>query len=116
MSLNVSSLPAIDRSLLPAEVRNGSAERREQYQAALGFERVMLGQLTEQLMSGIGSGDAPAAVQAMRAQLPETLADALLGAGGIGLAAQLDTNWSGALRTSLGDTASASGDEGGVTA
>lgn len=103
------ALPAIDQAAMPAAVRGGSAERREQYQAALGFERVMLGQLTEQLMSGIGDEDAPAAVKVMRQQLPGTLADALIGAGGIGLARQLDANWSDALHTSLGAASGTAG-------
>lgn len=125
-----SNLP-VDQALLPAAVRNGSAERKEQYKAALSFERVLVGQLTEQLMKGTAFGtgdDAPAAVKVMKEQMPASLADAIMGAGGLGLAQQLDTNWAstgaGAKSTSLSDlTADApnaenvtTGEGGGVSA
>lgn len=90
----VSPTPPVDRAFLPANIRDASAERRKEYDSALSFERVLVGQLTEQLMkSSPGSEDAPAAVKAMRANLPTTLADSLMAAGGIGLAAQLDASW-----------------------
>lgn len=91
-----SSVAPIDQSLLPAAVRNGSQERKEQYQAALSFERVLVGQLTERLMKGTALGaddDAPAAVKVMKEQLPSNFADAIMNAGGLGLAQQLDDNW-----------------------
>ena len=40
------SLPPIDASLVPAEVRDGSKQDKQSYQAALGFERMLLGELT----------------------------------------------------------------------
>lgn len=126
-----SGLP-VDQSLLPAAVRNGSAERKEQYQAALSFERVMVGQLTEQLMKGTAFGadeQAPAAVKVMKEQLPSSLADALMAAGGLGLAQQLDASWNttgtgAAKSTSLSEIAAEApaatdvktGPEGGATA
>lgn len=100
-----SSVGPIDQSLLPAAVRNGSQERKEQYQAALSFERVLVGQLTERLMKGtaLGAGDdAPAAVKVMKEQLPSNFADAIMNAGGLGLAQQLDSNWAS---TGTGTTA-----------
>jgi hypothetical protein len=54
--------------------------------AAAGFERVMLAQLTKTLVdSAMGEQRGPYA-----ALLPDTLADALTEAGGIGLAAAID--------------------------
>ncbi len=54
--------------------------------AAAGFERVMLAQLTKTLVdSAMGEQRGPYA-----ALLPDTLADALTDAGGIGLAAAID--------------------------
>ena len=59
--------------------------------AALGFERQLLVQLTEQLAkSAMPEGEsASAATNAYRDLLPGTLADAMVAAGGVGLAASL---------------------------
>lgn len=117
-----STIPPIDQALLPASVRNGTAERKEQYQSALEFERVLVGQLTAQLMKSSGSDDAPAAVKAMRENLPSALSDALMGAGGIGLAAQLDASWNPVTTTATTSTSlsgaagTAQAAEGGVSA
>lgn len=86
-------LPPIDAAMMPAEVRNGGAERRKAYQAALGFERVLLGQMTQQLTKSMGLGESSAATAELRRNLPTTLADALIASGGIGLAAQMDAAW-----------------------
>ena len=43
------ALPPIDNAFLPADVRNGTKERRQQYDAALSFERQLVGELTKQL-------------------------------------------------------------------
>ncbi len=120
------AITAVDRAALPAAVRNGSPERRERYEAALGFERALIGQMTEQLMGSIGSEDSSAAMKAMRDSLPDALTDALIGAGGIGLAAQLDLeSATDAVHTSMSDAGTAPvaapkpssiGDAGGVTA
>ena len=80
---------------LPAEVRNGSPEQRRTYQAALGFESMLLSQLTQSLADSAGlSGDAnegssDAAVSAYGDMLPTAMADAVIGAGGTGLAETL---------------------------
>ncbi len=125
-NVGTSSLP-VDQALLPANVRNGSTERKQQYQAALSFERVLVGQLTEQLMKptpGSDGEDAPAAVKLMKESLPSTLADSLMAAGGLGLAQQFDAAWhpdSQTKKTSLSDAAPKATDvntrpEGGATA
>lgn len=94
----------IDQALLPAAVRNGSKERKENYQAALSFERVLVGQLTEQLTKSFGSSDegGDAATQMLKEQMPSTLADALMAGGGIGLAGQLDQMWNQAAGAAAG--------------
>ncbi len=124
-TVGTSSLP-VDQALLPASVRNGSDERKQQYQAALAFERVLVGQLTDQLMKptpGTDGEDAPAAVKLMKESLPSTLADSLMAAGGLGLAQQFDAAWhpDAQKKTSLSDTAPKAtgvtvGPEGGATA
>jgi Rod binding domain-containing protein len=80
---------AIDASTatgLPAGVGKTPEEK-----AALGFERQLLVQLTEQLAkSAMPEGEeSSAATNAYRDMLPGTLADAMVAAGGVGLAASL---------------------------
>jgi Rod binding domain-containing protein len=93
----VSALPPIDQSLVPAEVRNGSASDKKSYQAALGFERMLLGELTKAMAetakpadggdSESGSGQPEDAASSMYMQmLPDQLADAVTAGGGLGLA------------------------------
>ncbi len=71
----------------------GDAKRTDGERAALGFERMLLVQLTEQLAkTAQGEGEASsAATGAYRDLLPGALADAMIAGGGIGLAASLDT-------------------------
>jgi Rod binding domain-containing protein len=88
-----SALPPIDNALLPADVRNGSAERRKQYDAALAFERQLVGELTKALAATATPADektASAATKTYRDMLPGTMADAIMSEGGLGLAMQLD--------------------------
>ena len=65
--------------------------RTPEEKAALGFERMLLSQLTEQLVKSAEPADegASAATQAYRDMLPGALADAMVAAGGVGLAANL---------------------------
>ena len=88
------SLPPIDSSLLPADIRNGSADRKKSYQAALGFERVLIQQLTKSLADTAkpvdGEDDsADAATQTYQSMPPDTLADSIISGGGLGLARSL---------------------------
>ena len=77
------SLPAIDESLLPADVRNAPSQVRQQYRAALSFESQLVSELAKQLSATAGSAmeDGPYAQL-----LPDVLADAVTQAGGLGLA------------------------------
>lgn len=82
--------------VLPAEVRKGGERAKEAYGAALGFERMLVKQLTKSLADsaavgggGVGStgdGGAPAAYRDM---ISDGIADAITDAGGIGLADDL---------------------------
>lgn len=78
---------------LPAAVRDGSDQRKQDYRAALSFERSLLLEMTKQL-SKTAQGDedesTSAATKMYREQLPTILADSLIGGGGIGIAASLD--------------------------
>jgi Rod binding domain-containing protein len=91
----VSPLPPVDNSLLPPEVRNGSANDKKTYQAALGFERMLLGELTKAMADTAkpaggaddGSDQPQDAASSMYTQmLPDQLADAVTANGGLGLA------------------------------
>ncbi len=87
------ALPPIDNALLPADVRNGTPERRKQYDAALSFESQLVGELTKQLAKTAEPDDASsgsAATQTYRDMLPGAMADAVMAEGGLGLAQQID--------------------------
>jgi Rod binding domain-containing protein len=101
----MSGLPPIDQSLIPADVRNGSAKDKQTYNAALGFEKTLMDELTKAMAataqpaddsdssSDDGSGDdsssldQPDAATSMYMQmLPDQLTDGLMQGGGLGLA------------------------------
>jgi Rod binding domain-containing protein len=97
----VSGLDGISLStpgIVPADVRKAGKEAEETYRAALGFERMLTEQLTKTLASGAaapGGGEdgddsgETAATSAYKDMLPGQLADAVTGAGGLGLAHDL---------------------------
>ncbi len=77
---------------LPADVRAAGPEARKLYQAAAGFEQLLLRQMASVLTEtqGLGGEDEDSASTAMyREQLPEALAQSLTAAGGLGLARSL---------------------------
>jgi Rod binding domain-containing protein len=91
--MSASSLPPIDHAMLPADVRNGTPERRQQYDAALSFERQLVGELTKALAATAAPADdasTTAATRTYRDMLPGAMADAVMAEGGLGLAQQLD--------------------------
>jgi hypothetical protein len=80
---------------VPSDVRAQGKDAEQTYRPALTFERTLLEQLTKPMakdMVGSDSGDgdgAGAATSAHTDMLPGTLADAVTGAGGLGLAHDL---------------------------
>jgi len=82
------ALPPIDRSLLPADVRDASPAKRRTYEAALGFERMLVAQLAKSLSDTTGgeNEESSAATQTYRSMLPDALADGIIAGGGLGLA------------------------------
>ena len=99
----MTALPPIDQAALPAEVRNGTKQDKKAYEAALSFERMLLGELTKSLAdtakpagsddgsdsSGTDGSDGQtqdAASSMYMDMLPDQLADAVTSAGGLGLA------------------------------
>jgi Rod binding domain-containing protein len=94
------SLPPIDQATLPADIRNGSKQDKQAYTAALGFERMLLGELTKTMaetakpVDGSDGSDgedqsSDAASSMYMQMLPDQLADAVTQSGGIGLARNL---------------------------
>jgi len=75
---------------LPREVREAGAGAQQEYRSALAFERVLLGQLTKAMQATVSQdGEGSAATQAYKDKLPDTMADAVIAGGGIGLASDL---------------------------
>jgi Rod binding domain-containing protein len=75
---------------LPPEVRKASPEVQKDYRSALAFERVLLGQLTKAMQATVApDGEVSAATKSYQDRMPDTMADALIAGGGIGLASNL---------------------------
>jgi hypothetical protein len=90
----MSTLPPIDNSVLPADVRQAPQADQQRYKTALAFERQLVEQLTQQLSDsatsqdagsedGSGSSSASTSYQQM---MPGILADSVMQSGGLGLA------------------------------
>lgn len=98
----MTSLPPIDNTMLPADVRNGSQSDQDNYKSALQFERQLVEQLTQTMadttkaMSG-GDDDtsSDATTNSYKQMLPGVMADAVMGSGGLGLARQIAQNLKG---------------------
>jgi Rod binding domain-containing protein len=84
---SITSLPAV----LPADVREGGKEAKDAYGAALGFERMLVKQLTKSLSdsAALGAGDSGGSPAAYREMISDGIADAITQAGGLGLAHDL---------------------------
>lgn len=80
----LSALPSIPASALPADVRAGSPADQKAYRAAMGFERILLGQLVGDMTKAGGLADSPRA-----SAIEDAMSDALLAGGGLGLGGQL---------------------------
>ena len=109
-SLPAANLPPIDSALLPADVRNGNAQAKHAYQEALGFEDILMQQLTQQLAATVtspggdssGSGDSSdssspsggmlgsdPSTNAFASLIPTALTQSIMSGGGTGMADQL---------------------------
>jgi Rod binding domain-containing protein len=106
-----SSLPPIDAANEPADIRNGNATAQKAYQEALGFEDILVQQLTQELAStvtspgddgssGDGSGDSSSdssggilgsdpSTSAFASLIPNALTNSIISNGGLGIAGQL---------------------------
>ena len=84
--------PLAPGTVLPADVRAAGPGAQQEYRTALAFERVLISQLTKAMQATVGGdedGAGGAATQTYRNMLPDTMADALVAGGGIGIASDL---------------------------
>lgn len=104
-----SALPPIDAAREPANIRNGTPAAKQAYQEALGFEDVLVQQLTKELAATVsspsqttssdgsdgsssGSGGilgSDASTNAFASMIPTTLTSSIMSGGGLGIAEQL---------------------------
>ena len=106
-TLGANSLPPIDSALEPAEIRNGNAQAKQAYQEALGFEDILMQQLTQQLADTVSSpgnsGDSSdsddssdsgsggilrsdPSTSAFASMIPTALTQSIMAGGGVGVA------------------------------
>jgi Rod binding domain-containing protein len=81
----LSGLPTVPETAMPAAVREGSAQDKQDYSAALGFEQVLL----KQVVSAIVPKDSELSDSPYASAVQDAFAQGLTAAGGIGLGAQL---------------------------
>jgi Rod binding domain-containing protein len=93
MSDPISTPGALTAAQLPADVRAAGAEGRKLYEAALGFEQMLVRNLTAQLAKSAESTDGEeggdAGSSLMQEQIPDALASSIAANGGLGLAHDL---------------------------
>ena len=107
----VSGVPAsIMRAAIPTDVRSEGAGAVKGYRAALQFESMLLKEMLTQALpespagAGLGGESEEEEGSAMTADpttttLPETVAESVIGAGGLGLAKQMYTSFEGGTST-----------------
>ena len=88
------SLPPLDPAAMPPEVRRGTPEQQRAYRAALGFERMLIGQLVKSMSNATKAmtgedGQESASTGAYKDLFSESLADNVARGGGLGLAKEL---------------------------
>ena len=94
--------PVVNQTSEPAWVRKGTAATQQDYASALGFERVLVEQLTKSMAATAGlSGESSeeggsegessssAGSGEISTMLPQALATGVMNAGGLGLASQI---------------------------
>ena len=95
------ALPPIDAANEPANIRNGNAAAENAYQEALGFEDILVEQLTQELSGTVTSpsddssdstggilGSDPS-TSAFASLIPTALTQSIMSSGGLGIAQQL---------------------------
>jgi Rod binding domain-containing protein len=128
-----SSLPPIDAANEPADIRSGNATAQKAYQEALGFEDILVQQLTQELASTVtspsddssldgsddGSDDSSdssdssggilgsdPSTSAFASLIPTALTQSIMSSGGLGIAQQLAQAIDPAIGTPQGEASS----------
>jgi hypothetical protein len=99
---------AIMKAAVPADVRSEGAGAVQGYRAALQFESMLLKQMLDEALpespsgaaglgreEGEGEGGGAMTADPTLTTLPETVAESVIGAGGLGLAKQMYTSFEG---------------------
>ncbi|HYB27745.1 MAG TPA: hypothetical protein VEF89_14090 [Solirubrobacteraceae bacterium] len=114
-ALTSANLPPVNQALEPADIRNGNTQAKQAYQEALGFEEILMQELTQELASTVSSssdssldgsdgsdgsddssddssggilGSDPS-TSAFASMIPTALTETIMSSGGVGIASQL---------------------------
>jgi hypothetical protein len=82
--MSTAALPPLGPGAIPDSVRAGGPQAVEGFRAALSFERTLIEKMLSAAMPEEEEGADPRV-----AELPETVADAIVAAGGAGIATSL---------------------------
>ena len=87
----LSGIGGVAATTAPAAAKNGRRADAETVENFEGFEKLLVGQLTKELVETAmpDDGEAAAATGAYKQMLPDALTEALMSGGGIGLAKKL---------------------------
>jgi hypothetical protein len=111
-ALTSASLPPVNQALEPADIRNGNTQAKQAYQEALGFEDILMQELTQELANTVSSpsddsGDSSdgsddssddssggilgsdSSTSGFASMIPTALTESIMSSGGTGIAAQL---------------------------
>ena len=131
-TIGTSTLPPISAANEPADIRNGNSAAQKAYQEALGFEDILVRQLTQELASTVsspsddsslgsdGSDDSDSSdsssssggllgsdpsTSAFASLIPTALTQSIMSSGGVGIAQQLAQAIDPAIGTPQGEAA-----------
>jgi Rod binding domain-containing protein len=126
-SLTSTNVPVVDAANEPADIRNGNSAAQKAYQEALGFEDILVQQLTKELASTVtspadGSGSSGSSgsssdssggilgsdpsTSAFASLIPTALTQSIMSSGGTGIAQQLAQGIDPAIGTPQGEASS----------
>jgi Rod binding domain-containing protein len=123
-SLTSTNVPVVDAANEPADIRNGNSAAQKAYQEALGFEDILVQQLTQELASTVtspadGSGSSGSSsdssggilgsdpsTSAFASLIPTALTQSIMSSGGTGIAQQLAQGIDPAIGTPQGEASS----------
>jgi Rod binding domain-containing protein len=125
-SLLSGGLPPVNQATEPAVIRNGGPAAKKAYQEALGFESILVNQLSQELASTVsspGSSDGSSSdssdsssssgggllggdpsTSAFSNMIPQALSTSIMSAGGLGIATRLAESLDPAILTAKPST------------